>query len=360
MKKMTSLLLALALMLSVLVGCSSTNNGGNTNSGGNSDGDSGSSSVKVGFIITGGKLGDNAANDSQYAGLTRFSEEYGAELKYVEISELQDVEPAVRNYIDQGMNLIVFNSSEASDFIPTIAAEYPDVMFLVGEGTAAEAENILNYRTDVADASFLCGAFAALMSQELGGELAAGFVGGTRNPNLERSQYGFTAGVEYVGGEASVAYTNSFTDAATAKELTHQMFGSNIRVVQAFAGGANTGVFEAALNMGEGYYSMGGATGQFDLSDSIIASNCKFLGDLAYSLCVQYVEGTLPHGTVSYGLTDGAVDIAYAPDQRADIIPQEIKDTIDSLREMIINGEIDVPTTQDEYDAFAASTLAAQ
>ena len=69
------------------------------------------------------------------------------------------------------------------------------------------------------------------------------------------------------------------------------------------------------------------------------------------------MEGTLPHGTVSYGLTDGAVDIAYAPDQRADIIPQEIKDTIDDLREKIINGEIDVPTTQAEYDAFSAAQV---
>ena len=32
----------------------------------------------------------------------------------------------------------------------------------------------------------------------------------------------------------------------------------------------------------------------------------------------------------------------------------------DELREMILAGEIDVPSTQEEYDAFAASVLAAE
>lgn len=347
MKKMMSVLVVLAMVLTLLVGCSG--------SGGGEGEDSGDNPIRIGFILTGGKLGDQAANDSAYSGLTRFSEEFGADLKYVELEELQDVEPAVRNYVDQGVDLIIFSNADASEFIPAIAAEHPEITFMVGEGTAEEADNILNYRTDVADASFLCGAFAALMSQELDGSLAAGFVGGKRNPNLERSQYGFTAGVEYVGGEASTAYAGSFTDAAAAKELTHQMFGTGIRVVQAFAGGANTGVFEAALNMGEGYYSMGGATGQFNISDSIIASNCKLLDDLLYSLCVQYQNGTLPSGTVNYGLLDQAVDIRYAPDERADIIPQSIKDKVDELREKILSGEIDVPTTQEEYDAFSNS-----
>ena len=354
MKKILSLFLAMTLMLTMLAECGGT--------GGDSTGETGTGeeAIKIGYILIGGGLGDQASNDDQYAGLTRFSEEFGAEVKYVEITELQDIDAAIRNYADQGMNLIIFNSADASEFIPAIAAEYPEVSFIITEGTAEETDNVLNVRTDVADASFLCGAFCAMMSQELGGELAAGFVGGIRNPNLERAQFGFTAGAEYVGGEATTAYAGSFTDAATAKELTHQMFGSGIRVVQAWAGGANTGVFEAALNMGEGYYSMGGASGQFNISDSIIASNCKLLGDLTYDLCVQFKDGTLPYGTMTYGLKEGAVDIRYAPDERADIIPQEIKDKIDELREMILAGEIDVPSTQEEYDAFAASVLAAE
>ena len=94
--------------------------------------------------------------------------------------------------------------------------------------------------------------------------------------------------------------------------------------------------------------------------DSIIASNGKLLGDLTEDLCLQFKDGTLPYGTMTYGLKEGAVDIRYAPDERADIIPQEIKDKIDELREMILAGEIDVPSTQEEYDAFAASVLAAE
>ena len=99
MKKILSLFLAMTLMLTMLAGCGGT--------GGDSTGETGTGeeAIKIGYILIGGGLGDQASNDDQYAGLTRFSEEFGAEVKYVEITELQDIDAAIRNYADQGMNL---------------------------------------------------------------------------------------------------------------------------------------------------------------------------------------------------------------------------------------------------------------
>lgn len=363
MKRLISMTLTLLLLVGVLSGCG--NEGGQSSGSatpaatpaGTGEPSSTPSSpektpLQIGFVICGGKLGDQATNDSSYAGLEKFCADTGATLKYVELSELQDIEPAIRNYADQGVNLIISNSADPSEFIPDIAPDYPDIKFIINEGTVEGCDNVLNTRTSVADASFLCGAFAALMSESLGGAKEAGFIGGVRNPNLERAQYGFTAGAEYVGGKSTVAYVGNFTDAAAAKELAHQMFGGGLRIVQAWSGGANTGIFEAAANQGEGYYTLGGATGQFHMSDSIIASNVKNLDVLMYDLCEQAMNGTLPSGTQTYDITAGAVGIKYPTDARVDLVPQDIKDQIAQLQEKIVSGEITCPSTEAEYKTF--------
>ena len=94
------------------------------------------------------------------------------------------------------------------------------------------------------------------MNQESGGPLKAAFVGGVRNPALERAQYGFTAGAEYVGGTGTAVYVGSFTDVAKGKEIAMQMYQDDMKLIQAYAGGAGMGVYQAAESLPEGEYTV--------------------------------------------------------------------------------------------------------
>ena len=341
---------AVSLMLAACGGSSNEASQTEAVASGNSD-----ETKYIVFVLAGGKLGDQAEMDNTWSGIQKYVEETGAKSEYFELSEMQDFDNVVRSYCDNGADLVI-TTSQVSEFVPAVAADYPDVRFALIEGTAqADTDNVLNLRCSVSEGAFAAGAFAALMNEELTGSKEVGFVGGVRNPNLERTQYGFAAGAKYVGGNSTSVYVGNFSDAAKAKELTTQMFSGDTRIVQAWAGGANTGVFEAAESMGEGYYTMGAANGQFEMSDSIIASSVKDIETLIYNTCVWAFGDEWKSGTLDAGLDMDAVGVKYAPDGRDAVIPQEIKDQVEEIKQKIIAGEIVPPSTEEEMAEFEAS-----
>ena len=146
-----------------------------------------------------------------------------------------------------------------------------------------------------------------------------------------------------------------FTDIARASELALQMYNDGMVIVQAFAGGAANGVYQAVEGLEEGKYAMGAATGQFDLSpDRIIASHIIKTDEYFADVCQQFIDGELPSGIVKAGLADGATGIRLSP-YIGDLIPQEILDAMEEIEAKIISGEIVPPTTEEELENYLAS-----
>lgn len=306
---------------------------------------------KVVFMIFGGTLGDQGMNDASYSGIQKFAEENpSVEYTAFELAELQDFDSIASSYAESGYDLILCGSGPLSEFTPPLAEQYPDVKFAIIEGTAKGGNNLLNVRTEMEDGGFVSGAFAALMNEHLTGKGEVGFIGGVRNPETDRAQFGFAAGAKYVGGNSTPVFIGSFTDAAKSKEVSLQLLSGDVRIIQAWAGGANSGIFGAAE--GEGYYAMGGATGQFHMSDSIIASQVKNTDNIAYLICTMAFNDNWQSGTMLVGLEEGAVGVKYPPDSRNEAIPQEIKDKVEELSKKVLSGEIVVPITEAEYVEF--------
>lgn len=347
MKRIAGLGMAVVLAASLMAGCS----GGSSQAAAQTEtkGESGSQEYKIAYITE--KLGDNAMNDDSYNGIKKFSEETGIEVSLIESTELQDHELNARNFAMEGYDLVIESSGTASALLAQVAAEFPDTHFMIAEGTITDMDNVTSVQFKVSEAAFLTGAFDALMNENLTGERKGAFVGGVRNPNLERAQYGFTAGCEYVDGECTVTYIGSFTDVAKGKEIALQLYNNKFKVIQAFAGGAGMGVYQAAESLGDGYYALGAADGQFHLSQSIIASQVKYQGEALYNSIKEFIDGKLPSGAVSLGIKDGAVGIRYS-DTSKDVVPEEILNEIKTLEDSIVSGEIVPPSTEDEYAAF--------
>lgn len=313
--------------------------------------DGGEQPVKIAFIID--RLGDNAANDESYRGILEFEAETGIKVTTMEAPQIQDHDISARTFAQEGYDLIIDGTSFTSDIYDGLAPEYPDSHFVIVDGTVDGRENVTSLRCNPEEAAFLTGAFNVLMNEALGGEKQAAFIGGMRNPDLERSQYGFTAGAEYVGGEATVVYVGNFTDVAKGKEIALQLYNKGMKLVQAFAGGAGMGVYQAAESL-EGVYAMGGAAGQFHLSDSIMASQVKLTGNPVYDVCMEFLEhGDIEGGIWQFGVKEDAVGIRYNPIHE-DKIPEEIKEQIQELEEKVITGELIPPSSEDEWIQWEA------
>lgn len=296
MKRIFALILVLTLAVSLFAGCGT----------GAADKPAEASEMKLCLIVTGGTLGDQANNDGLYDGIKAFADANNAKFDAVELAEVADIDMTVRTMAADGYTFFAFNSADAADQMDTLCVDLPNVHFVMYNGTNTNGyANLTNVSTDVAGAAFMCGIFASLMNKEITGELKCGYIGGVRNPNLERGRYAMQAAAELLGGELSSAYVGSFTDAATAKEIAQQMQGEGVRIIQAWAGGANKGVFEAAETAGEGYYSMGAATGQYHMSQSIVASLKTDIAAIMSDICTQYAAGTLASGTYEASVARG-------------------------------------------------------
>ena len=303
-------------------------------------------------MIAAGVFGDQGMNDALLEGMNMFTERTGIQVNSVEISEFSDHAINARNFAQQGYDLILMGGP-VSEIIPEIAQEYPDTHFLLNKGTVTDMDNVTSVQFDEADGGFLGGVFAVLMSRELNGSTKVGWIGGERIPDLEKARYAFSAAAKYAGGECNVVYVGSFTDIAKGKEIALQLYNDGASIVQAYAGGASTGIYQAAESRPEGIYAMGCATGQFNLSpQKIIASSVVRYDNFFADMLEEYAKtGTMASGAVVADLKSGGVGIKYSP-EIGDRIPIEIKTKLEEVENQIRNGVLKVPTTEEEFNQF--------
>lgn len=340
MKRFVAVFLSVLLLLGTLAGCGSKEAG--------SSGE-GKKEYKIGFIAA-GKFGDKSLNDVAHEGILQFEKESGIKVTCVELSEFSDNAVNAKNFGEQGYDLVIMIDT-VSEVMADIVGLYPNTRFVINKGTI-EAPNVTCIQYDEAQAGFLTGAFAVLMSKELNGSNQVGWIGGLRIPVLESSKYAFKAGAKYFGGEVVDAYIGSFEDVAKGKELALQMYGSGMSIIQAYAGGASNGVYQAVETLGQGNYALGCATGQYDLSpERILASQVIKTDEYMKKICEDFVAGKLEVGTQLVQLGDGGVGIKYSP-FIGDRIPQSVIDAVSQVEQKIIQGEIKVPMTEEEFNAF--------
>ena len=303
-------------------------------------------------MVAAGVFGDQGMNDALLNGMKEFTKQTGIEVTSVEISEFSDHAINARNFAQQGYDLVLMGGP-VSEIIPEIAAEYPDTHFLLNKGTIGEMDNVTSVQFDEAGGGFLAGAFAVLMDKELGGEGKVGWVGGERIPDLEKARYAFSAAAEYMGGQCSVIYVGSFTDIAKGKEIALQLYNDGAHIVQAYAGGASNGVYQAAEATDALHFAMGCATGQFELSpEKIVASSVvKYDEFFARMLTTYAKEGTMAPGIVTADIKNGGTGLKYSP-EIGDQVPEEIQAQMKELEEKIVSGQLIVPTTEEERSHF--------
>ena len=316
-----------------------------------------SDKLKIAMMTTVAGLGDEAFNDALLEGTKRFADENGLELTVVEPQELQDFQINATSFGQQGYDLVFICENTVNDIIREVAPQFPDTRYVLIEGAVDDVENITCLQFETADVGFLCGAFAAAMSQEISGDMSTGWIGGVRTPITESTMFSTMAGAAYMGGECQVAWVGSYNDIGKAKEIALQMYNGGASIVTVFAGGANSGVFQAAESFPEGKYAMGAGLGQFNLSpERIVASNVKAMDTFTYEACKKFMEGTLESGIIVGGFQDKAVELRYSPEPAFEgFVPDKLKEQLAELQEQIVNGEIDPPSNQEEYDAFISS-----
>ncbi len=293
-------------------------------------------------------LGDQNFNDLANKGGMDAARDFGITWKVIESQDASAYVPNLTAAAEQG-NLTVGVGFLLTDAINEVAPQFPDDWFLLID-SVAEQPNIQSVTFKEHEPSFLVGVAAGMVSKT--GTI--GIVGGIRIPPVIRYEVGFKSGVLAVRPDAefSIAYADSFGDPAKGKELALAQFNQGADIVFPIAGLTGVGCYEAVKerNKPGQEWVIGADVTQDHLAPGFeLCVSRKGVDFAVYEGCRQVVEGTFEGGIHNLGLKEGGVGFED-PNNR---VPEEVKGFIRAYQKMILDGTLTVPTTDEEFDAFA-------
>lgn len=155
-----------------------------------------------------------------------------------------DYERVMREYAENGSDLIVGEVFGVERAARKVAADYPETAFLMGSSFAPDGENFSVFDNFIHEPSYLVGMAAGKATETN----KIGMVGGFAIPEVNRLMHAFMAGAKSVNPDVEfmVTFINSWYDPPKAKEAAFAMIdnGADIMYAERF------GVSDAAKERG--------------------------------------------------------------------------------------------------------------
>lgn len=155
-----------------------------------------------------------------------------------------DYERVMREYAEQGMDLVVGEAFAVERAARKVAAEYPDTAFLLGSSFGPSQPNFAVFDNFIHEPSYLTGMVAGAATESD----IIGMVGGYAIPEVNRLMHAFMEGALSVNPDVKflVTFINSWYDPPKAKEAAFAMIdkGADILYAERF------GVSDAAKERG--------------------------------------------------------------------------------------------------------------
>ncbi len=321
--------------------------------------------LKVGMVTDSGTIDDKSFNQGSWEGIALYKNLNGnIETQYLQPQgeDTQDYMNAIHDLVDSGYEMIIAPGFKFEEAIGQAQEIYPDVYFTILDGQPAEiAENTSAIFFAEEESGFYAGVTSALSSQT--GKLA--FIGGMEIPAVQKFGWGFVAGVAYAnetyGTNAVVTdyiYQGTFTDVTAGRTLSAAFYDSGVDTVFAAAGGVGVGVIEEGKTRrinGEEVWVVGVdvdqyADGIYDNENSaILTSAVKGLTVAAYDSIDSVINGNFRGGeAIVFDTTNDGVSLSESQQN----LSSEALRAYDDSYTQVKNGEITVPSSQDELLAF--------
>ena len=334
-KKLVALSTVAVLSASMLVGCGNKSSQGNNNK-----------TLKIGMVADTGGINDESFNQSAWEGLQQAQKDLGVEIKVIESKQASEYVSNIDSLVDEGMDLVIGVGFTMKDAIQEEAKNYPDQQFaIIDETYDSIPKNVTPILFKENEATFLTGLIAGRMTKTN----QVGFIGGMENPIIGRFEYGFKYGVKTANSAADVKtqYAGTFSDAAKGKSIANQMYGNNMDIILSAAGATGLGAIESAKENNK--YAKGVDKDQSSLApNNVLTSALKKVNVGVYDVVKELVNGNLQGGQAKvYGLKEDGVGI---PESTKNLVPQEIIDYVNEMKEKVKNGDIKVPATESEYN----------
>ena len=243
---------------------------------------------------------------------------------------VEDAATAIRDYADDGFDLVIAHGSQYGGPLEEIAKEFPETAF--AWGTAVDTfglDNVSAYTASSDQGGYVLGALAASMCSKIGvvGPIAVG--------DAKLFVDGFKLGAEDNNAEVDVVYTESFSDTQLASE-TASAFVQN--GADCLTGTAQMTVGAIGVADQEGLLWFGTQSDQTPAAgDGVVVANQVYKWEVVLQGLVDDVAGGNVGGNV-YGidLDNGGLEIVYGNIDATD----DITSTVSDATAAVIAGDV--------------------
>lgn len=292
--------------------------------------------VKVGIMLSDAGLGDQSFSDLGFAGLEKARDELNISFDYREIKDTKTYEQGLEELVEDDNDLIIGLGFSIQEAIEKIAKMYPEKNFLLIDAKS-DLPNVYNITFKEEEASYLIGAIAGMKTKSN----VVGFIGGEKNPLIEKFGNGYSAGAKAVNPDAVVLsqYANSFGDEQKGQTIAKEMITAKADFIYPAAG--FTGVGAILESQRAGTYSFGVDSDQFYLAEkTIVTSMLKQVDIAVFNTVKEVVEtGKIAEKNKELGLKEDGVTIAPIRIIQLSLSEQDV---LDRMREDISAGTITI------------------
>ncbi len=298
MKKLLSLLLAVAMLATCLVGC-----GGNAD-GGNADGGNAAAGYEIALVTDKGNIDDKSFNQGAWEGVVAYAEANNITHQYYKPEEASDEGylAAIQLAVDGGAKVVVCPGYLFEAAVYSAQTQFPDVKFILLDGephtpdyaTYETKANVACVMYAEEEAGYLAG-YAVVMD----GMRTLGFEGGMAVPAVVAFGYGYLQGIEAAAQELGLDdgsvkvfyhYTGDFAETDANKATAKAMIQSGAEVIFGCGGSVGKSVFAAAAE--GGIKSIGVDVNQKADSDTVVTSAMKGLGASVTAVLTSIYDGS--------------------------------------------------------------------
>lgn len=298
--------------------------------------------IKVALVLP-GTINDAGWNAAAYNGLMALEESGKAETGFAEQVPSAEIETALRDFAEKGYDIVIGHGFQFGDPVEAVASFYPDTYFFVVNGAVA-GDNYASLRFANWETDYLIGMLAGSVTETN----KLGAVGAFEQPSIVRPMGAFEAGAKAVNPDVEFypTFIGSWSDTVKAKEAAIALANQGCDIIHVNCDAAAHGAYEGIKE--QGVMAIGNTSDQNPLApDTILTSSLRNV-DVLLDLAITMVEeGTFEGQIYEFGLDKDAV--GYAPFHGFDdIVPQDVKDLMETTRQEIIDGTLVVPIV----DAF--------
>jgi basic membrane lipoprotein Med (substrate-binding protein (PBP1-ABC) superfamily) len=291
-------------------------------------------------VVTPSAPNDLAFSQSMVDALNSLRDEKNLEIAVSDsLFVVEDAAAAIRDYANDGYDLVIGHGSQFGGSIQEIAPDFPDVSF--AWGTAADTfglPNVYAYEAASDQGGYVMGVMAAALSTSG----VIGVVGPIEVGDAKLYVDGFVAGAEAENSsiDVRVTYTGSFSDVALASEAAESFIQAGADVM---TGTAQMVVGAVGVAQEQGVPWFGTQADQASLAPDVVVASQVYHWEVVLTEMIDAIQGGALGGqTYAIDLANGGEVIEYNAEFG---LSADVQATADETIEGIKSGSITTGVT---------------